>query len=103
MGIGPQHGLAEVGLWAGWLAGWLDGWMDGRMIASEAVRSAYVLPGGDDEDGWSWLEAQRGEADSGITTEAGEQQALRARWINPDEGDDIAASKFLCGGLVVAA
>lgn len=67
------------------------------MIASkEAVRSAYVLRGGDDEDGWSWLEAKRGEADCGITTEG--QEARQERWINLGEGDDVTASKFLCGG-----
>lgn len=43
---------------------------------------------------------QRGEAHSGITTETegGEDEALDEKWINPDEADDIAASKFLCGG-----
>lgn len=52
-------------------------------------------------DGPGWRVGRRGEGDGGFTaeTEGGEQEALNLRWINPDEGDDIAASKFLCGGL----
>lgn len=83
----------------GWLAGWL-------IASKEAVRSAYVLPGGDDE-GWmvpAGTGEERGEtAESQQRWRGTEQEALNVRWINLDEGDDIAASKFLCGGQVVAA
>lgn len=50
--------------------------------------------------GWAWQDSRRGETGDGITTEdrAVSSRALNERWINPDEDDDIAASKFLCGG-----
>lgn len=49
--------------------------------------------------GPGWRGGRRGEGDGGFTTETegGEQETLYVRWINPDEGDDIAASKLLCG------
>ena len=66
---------------------------------------AYVLPSGDDEDGWPWLEGKRGERREARRNYNGGDwhEALKERWINPGEDDDIAASKFLCGGQVVAA
>jgi len=77
----------------------LDDWSQGGC-------SAYVLPVGDDEDGWTWQEGgrarwqERGNRQRNYysTTEETSKEALEERWINPEEDDDIAAPKFLCGG-----
>jgi hypothetical protein len=71
VGTGSQESLAEVGqpgLWPGWLAG--DelgiGWLERALCSRLRSNSACVLPGGDNEDGWTWQEDKSGDRDDGI-------------------------------------
>lgn len=77
----------------GWLAGWRRLFV--RLTCCQVVTMRMDGPG--------WRRRGGGKQTAELPAEGGEQEALEKRWINPDEGDDIAASKFLCGGQVVAA
>lgn len=98
MGGGAREGLAEVGLWAGWAgwAGWLADCEQRRLFAGPTCCQVVTM-----RVGWSWLEGVReGKHTAGFQRrrrEARMKLSMR-KWINPDEADDNAASKFLCGG-----
>lgn len=93
VGIGAQQGRGWLRLGCG-LAGRLAGWLVPTKGGC-SLTGCQVLTMRMDGPGWRGREGKSGQ---GNRRRRRASKKLSTRWINPDEGDDIAASKFLCGG-----